>query len=49
MKAKLRDFFLFPPKWVERILVQSKTYRSWVIREAFKVLSDAMKGDCKEL
>ena len=44
MKAKLKHFFLFPPKWIERILVKSARYRKWVIREAFKVLADAMRG-----
>ena len=44
VKAKLKHFLLFPPKWIERILVKSARYRAWVIREAFKVLADAMRG-----
>lgn len=48
MKAKLKHFFLFPPWWINRILIKSVRYRAWVIREAFKVLADAMRGDGKE-
>lgn len=44
MKDKLKRFFLFPPKWLERILCKSARYRTWVIREAFKVLADAVRG-----
>jgi hypothetical protein len=45
MKAKLKHFFLYPPRWIERILEKSAKYRAWVIREAFKVLADAVRGD----
>lgn len=48
MKAKLKHFFLFPPRWIERILIKSSRYRVWVIREAFKVLADAMRGGGKD-
>lgn len=39
---RIKHFFLFPPKWLERILVKSLRYRAWVIAEAGKAIRQRM-------
>ena len=39
---RIKHFFLFPPRWLERILCKSLRYKAWVIREAAKVLRQRM-------
>ena len=36
--SKIKHFFLFPPRWLERILSRFNWYRAWVIKEACKIL-----------
>lgn len=46
----MKHFLMRPPKWLERILSRSKTYRGWYIKQVCHILhEDAMKSFAKDL
>lgn len=48
MMNRIKRFFLYPPRWLERILCLSLHYKAWVISESGKAIRQRMLELAKE-
>jgi len=47
---KMKHLLMHPPRWLERILSRSSSYRGWYIKQVCHVLrEDAMKSFAEDL
>ena len=42
MKKRIIDFFMVPPRCLEKILEKIPAYRKWIIRRAVKALREEL-------
>ena len=47
--TRIKHFFLYPPRWLERILCKSLRYKAWVIAEAGKAIRQRMLERAQEV